>query len=96
MIDPVGPEVPVPEPAPETEYFPPEERLRAFRLIAVVLMGLGGSALVVVFCLWLGVLWKMVPEFHYEYFGIGAFLTYFLGRLIGYVRKLVLRPGKEE
>ena len=95
VIEPVGPEAFVPEPAPDSALVPPGERLRAFRLISVVLMGLGGSALVVVFFLWLGVLWKKVPEFHYEYFGIGSFLLYFLGRLIGFIRRMIVKPDKE-
>jgi hypothetical protein len=96
VIDPSEPSNPVPDAPPEPPLPPPWERLRTLRWISNVLMVGGGSALVVVFCLWLLALTKRIPDFPYEYVGVGAFGAYALGRILGYVRKVSGRSGEDE
>ena len=94
MIEPPEPEAPgSPDQEPLDE--PPVRRLELMGKISTVLMYVGGASLVAVFVLFLLVMAGKLTDFPYHYLGIGAFVVYATGRVLGFIRRSMLKSDEE-
>jgi predicted anti-sigma-YlaC factor YlaD len=96
MLEPLEPPNPASPEAPEPAPAAPARDLKVLRWISLALMIVGGVTLVAVFLLWIGVMTGGVQNFSYMYWSLGSFGVYFLGRALGFVRKMIVKPSCEE